>query len=415
MTGWENQETGDWGEAFVKAELAREKYSVIELKPDLGEEFLIEIEGRKAVAEGLYPRRALIQVKTKSICSDSNLMKVPIPLKAIVRWSAQPLPVFVVGVCGRDTPSLFMMSLDEVLTEVLQGRDPTICEQETVTVGLRVAPTLAKTMSLAIEEFTRTLIPDFERLSKEEIDANHFEILKESAPIVYEKVVLVGWSVLWKSPRRPQFFSAMFRELTKRAKAKYAYIKKPVNFIFHVYRSLRDHQHNMAIAHVDWVDIEQRGLVAVKEVFEWAPFRVRPGHDNDESRMFIAGKTATAQEFALCVQGIGRLLDAMTATILQNATKADGRAPWSKELAIALEEADRIWNEMPRAPTELALVEKFISNYLNALDDNRWMRDADANITQAQRDRWYRKNVEALAGYYLSWPLLLKTAGWTIQ
>lgn len=414
MTGWENQETGDWGEAFVKAELAREKYSVIELKPDLGEEFLIEIEGRKAVAEGLYPRRALIQVKTKSICSDSNLMKVPIPLKAIVRWSAQPLPVFVVGVCGRDTPSLFMMSLDEVLTEVLQGRDPTICEQETVTVGLRVAPTLAKTMSLAIEEFTRTLIPDFERLSKEEIDANHFEILKESAPIVYEKVVLVGWSVLWKSPRRPQFFSAMFRELTKRAKAKYAYIKKPVNFIFHVYRSLRDHQHNMAIAHVDWVDIEQRGLVAVKEVFEWAPFRVRPGHDNDESRMFIAGKTATAQEFALCVQGIGRLLDAMTATILQNATKADGRAPWSKELAIALEEADRIWNEMPRAPTELALVEKFISNYLNALDDNRWMRDADANITQAQRDRWYRKNVEALAGYYLSWPLLLKTAGWTI-
>ena len=85
MTGWENQETGDWGEAFVKAELAREKYSVIELKPDLGEEFLVEIEGRKAVAEGLYTRRALIQVKTKSICSDSNLMKVPIPLKAIVR------------------------------------------------------------------------------------------------------------------------------------------------------------------------------------------------------------------------------------------------------------------------------------------------------------------------------------------
>ena len=414
MTGWENQETGDWGEAFVKAELAREKYSVIELKPDLGEEFLVEIEGRKAVAEGLYPRRALIQVKTKSICSDSNLMKVPIPLKAIVRWSAQPLPVFIVGVCGRDTPSLFIMSLDEVLKDVLQGRDPTLCEQEMVTVGLRLAPTLAKTMSLAIEEFTRTLVPDFESLSKEEIDANHFEILKEHAPTVYEKAVLVGWSVLWKSPRRPQFFFAMFRELTKRAKEKYAYIEKPVNVIFHVYRSLRDHQHNMAIAHVDWVDTEQRGLVAVKEVFEWAPFRVRPGHDNDESRRYLAQKTATVPEFVCCIGKVGTLLDGITEILLRDGMETKSAVPWDMSLVAALHEVDQIWNETPQAPTEFVFIDKFISGYVNTLDENRWIRDKEANISQERRERRYQQNIRALVGYYCSWPLLFKTAGWAL-
>lgn len=414
LKGYDNQETGDWGEALVKAILARERLTVIELKPDLGEEFLIEIEGRKAVAEGLYPRRALIQVKTHSSCSDFNLMKVLIPIKTIIRWSAQPLPVFIVGVCGRESPALFMMSLDEVLTQVLQERDPTTCEQEKITVGLKSAPTLAKTMSIAIEEFSRTLVPAFENLSKEEIDANHFEILKEGAPTIYEKAILVGWSILWKSPRRPQFFSAMLRELTKQAKVKYAQSQKPVNLFFHIYRSLKDHQHNMAIAHVDWVDTAHWGLDAVKEIFEWAPLRVRPGYDNDESRRYIAGKTASAQEFALCVQKIGQLLDSFTATILNNEARDGDRTPWKKELAEALSDVDRAWNEMPQAPIELALVEKFISNYITALDDNKWMRDPNANITQAQRERWYPENIGALAGYYLAWRLLLKTAGWAV-
>ncbi len=268
-------------------------------------------------------------------------------------------------------------------------------------------------MSCAIEEFTRTLVPDFKNLNKEEIDANHFEMLKEGAPTVSQKAVLVGWSILWKSPRRPQYFSAMLRELTKRAKAKYAQSERPVNVTFHIYRSLRDQQHNMAVAHIDWLDTEKEGLDAVKEVFEWAPIRVRSGYDNDESRRYIAGKTATAQEFVLCIQSIGRLLDGFTATILQNDANY-GRTPWGKELTLALECADRAWNEMPQAPTELALVEKFISNYLTALEENRWMRDPDSNITQAQREKWYPDNMGALTGYYLAWQLLLKTAGWTV-
>jgi len=412
MRGWENQETGDWGEAFVKSALVREGYSVIELKPDLGEDFLVECEGRMAVAEGLYPRRALIQVKAQSSCPESDLLKVPVSLKTILRWSAQPLPVFIVGVCGRDTPLLFMMSLHGVLTDVLQGRDPTMCEQETVTVGLKLAPTLARTMSDLIDEFTRTLIPDFGNLTKEEIDANHFEILKESAPTIYQKAIHVGWSILWKSPRQPQFFFAMFRELTKRVGAQYASLDKPVFVTFHVYRSLKDHQHNMAVAHVDWIDVEYRGFEAVKEAFEWAPFRVRSGHDNDESRRFLAQKTATAQEFASCIGKVGTLLDGITETVLRNGAEADGRLPWDKELVAALREADRIWNETPQAPTELVFVDKYIAGYVSALDENMWIRDDEANISQAQRERWCQENIQALVGYFSSWPMLLKTAGW---
>jgi hypothetical protein len=267
-------------------------------------------------------------------------------------------------------------------------------------------------MSLAIEEFTRTLVPDFESLSKEEIDANHFEILKEHAPTVYEKAVLVGWSVLWKSPRRPQFFSAMFRELIKRAKAKYAHIEKPVNVIFHVYRSLRDHQHNMAIAHVDWVNPEHPGFEAVKEVFEWAPFRVRPGHDNDESRRYLAEKTATIPEFVCCIEKVGTLLDGITEILLRDGVENKSTVPWDMKLVASLSEIDRIWNEAPQAPTEFLFIDKFISGYVNTLDENRWICDKEANISQGHRERWYQQNVRALVGYYRSWPLLLKTAGW---
>lgn len=315
-TGWENQETGDWGEAMVKAELAREHITVMKLEPDLGEDFLVEIEGRKAVSEGLSPQRALVQVKTHSDTSNLNLMKVSLPLKSIVRWSAQPLPVFVVGVCGRNSPSLFMASLDNILTDSLQGQDPTLHEQETVTITLMLTPSLAKSMAFFIREFTRTQIPDFRSLSLEEIETNHFEILREQAPTLYEKAVLVGWSILWKSPRRPQYFSAMFRELIGRAKAKYACNDKPVQVIFHIYRSLRDQQHNMAVAHVDWVNDEDHGFGNLHKLFPWAPFRVRPGHDNDESRRYAADRTATAIEFAKCVKQVGTLLDGMTAEIL---------------------------------------------------------------------------------------------------
>ena len=412
MTGYQNQETGDWGEAAVKNELARENYSVIELKPDLGEDFLVELEGRKAVAEGLYPLRALIQVKAHADPSDTDIMKVAIPMKAIIRWSAQPWPVFILGVRGRQTPSFFLASLDEVLTDTLQGRDPALCEQETVTVGLKLTPILAKSMAFAIKEFVRTLVPDFEALTKEEIEANHFEILKEQPPTFYERAVQAGWSILWKSPRRPQFFSAMFRELIKQAKVKYAFSDKPVEVNFHIYRSLRDQQHNMAVAHVDWVNNEDHRFANLKVLFPWAPFRVRPGHDNDESRRYIAGRTATASEFAQCVRKIGSILDGITATILQNEATPGDRSPWSVELAAVLKDADRLWNEMPHAPTELATVDRFIANYLQALDDNRWMRDPSANITQSQGERWYPQNISALAGYYLAWPLLLKTTGW---
>lgn len=414
MTGWENQETGDWGEAFVKSVLAREGFSVIELKPDLGEDFLVECEGRKAVAEGLYPRMALIQVKTQSRRSDSELLNVSILLKTIIRWSAQPLPVFIIGVCGRDAPSLFMISLRHVLEDVLQGRDPTMCEQATVTVALKLAPTLAKTMSDAIGDFTRTLIPDFASLTQEEIDANHFEILKEIAPTVYQKVIHVGWSILWKSPRRPQFFSAMFRELTKRALVKYANLEKPVYVTFHVYRSLRDHQHNMAVAHVDWVNSDHIKFGAVKEAFEWAPFRVRPGHDNDESRRYLAQKTATVQEFACYIAKVGTLLDGITEKVLRDGVEAKSTVPWDVKLVAALREVDRIWNETPQAPTEFVFIDKFISGYVNALDENRWIRDKETNISQERRERWYQQNIRALVGYYCSWPLLLKTAGWAL-
>jgi hypothetical protein len=88
--------------------------------------------------------------------------------------------------------------------------------------------------------------------------------------------------------------------------------------------------------------------------------------------------------------------------------------PWDAKLVAALHDAERIWDETPQAPTEFVFVDRFISGYVNALDENRWIRDKETNISQERRERWYQQNIQALLGYYCSWPLLLKTAGWAV-
>lgn len=207
----------------------------------------------------------------------------------------------------------------------------------------------------------------------------------------------------------------MVRELIKRAKSKFVDAEMPVFFTFHVYRSLKDHQHNIAIARVDWITPDHPGFIFVKEVFEWAPFRVRQEHDSDDLRKFLAHRTATVQEFVLFIEKIGTLLDDLAKTLLRNGVEADSRKPWDRETQVALREAERIWNEMAQSPTELVFVESFISGYINALDENRWIRDDEANISQEQRERWYQENIRALIGYYSSWPLLLKAGGWPLS
>jgi hypothetical protein len=307
--GWENQETGDWGEALVLAELVKNGYTVIKLDPDPGEDFLVELDGREAVAKGLYPRRALIQVRAHSKSSNTDIFRESLSLKAIVRWSSQPLPVYIVSVCGKDEPLFFEISLQDLLTDALHGRDPVDIDQETVTVALRKSPALAKDLSISIEAFTRLLVPDFEGLTAEEIDANHFEVVRERSPTVYQKAIHVGLSVLWKSPRRPQYMSAMLRELVKRLQLKHVGTDRPVFATFHVYRSLKDMHHNMAVVHIDWIDRDHPEFMNVSDTFEWAPFRVRAGHDSDESRKYLATRTASVEEYVMCIEMIGSLLD----------------------------------------------------------------------------------------------------------
>ena len=119
-------------------------------------------------------------------------------------------------------------------------------------------------------------------------------------------------------------------------------------------------------------------------------------------------------EFVCCIEKVGTLLDGITEILLRDGVEITSTFPWDIDLIAGLHNVDRMWNENPQAPTEFVFIDKFIAGYLHALDENRWIRDKEANISQGPRERWYQQNIRSLIGYYRSWPLLLKTAGWSL-
>ncbi len=132
--GWENQRTGDEAQSLVQTALTTAGFLIGPLQPDPGEDFWVEEGGRRAISEGCFALRALLQVKGTPR-PDGAVFIDDIPLKQIVRWASQPLPVFLVGVRTTAPNAFYAKLIDDVVADDLHGKDPTTLESNTVRLG----------------------------------------------------------------------------------------------------------------------------------------------------------------------------------------------------------------------------------------------------------------------------------------
>src|SRR5262245_34344203 len=149
MTGWNNQLTGDVAQVLTQAELVPRGFLVGTIAPDPGEDFWVEWQGRRAIAEGTFPLRALVQAKGKPSV-EGHVFIDDLPVKQIVRWASQTLPVFIVGVATSSPPRFYAKSIDDVIEQDLESRDPTTLTTKTVRVRLPLVADLAALLSTAI-------------------------------------------------------------------------------------------------------------------------------------------------------------------------------------------------------------------------------------------------------------------------
>ena len=206
MCGWENQQTGDDGQALVTSALTRAKFLVGSLTPDPGEDLWVEVDGRRNIAEGAFPLRALLQVKATAEAIGECVLDLDVD--DLRRWAAQPLPVFVVGVSTANE-AYFVKSIDDIVSEDLQGKN--VFELRTKTARVRINPTddVASTIRRTVESHYQALKLTLAGVSEDDRKAHYFEVLSQRDPEPIDLVPTVGWFILWKSPARPQHFAAV--------------------------------------------------------------------------------------------------------------------------------------------------------------------------------------------------------------
>jgi hypothetical protein len=363
-SGPENQETGDAGQALVQAELAPRGFLIGPLAPDPGEDFWVELKGRRAIAEGTFPLRALLQVKGSRALEGETFVD-DVPVRQIIRWASQPLPVVMVGVMTTGAPTFHAKSIDAIVAQDLEGRDPTTLNGKTVRVHLPRVADLAALLTDVIEEHHRSMRLILDGVPETDIEQHYFEMLEKKKP-GWERIPLASWKVLWKSAPRPPHFAAMLTDLARRAGAEYAdTAPRPAFVIFHVYRSLYDAQHNLPVARVDWVDPTHPKAARIAEVIgAVGGFKVRHDQGVAETREFLRAQTASAEEFLAYAEQVGTAFDEVTEVILAG---SGGFGVWTDALRRRFQEADTLWNEGPFAPVQNSTLHEALSTYFGAL------------------------------------------------
>jgi hypothetical protein len=370
LGGTDSQKTGHVGQILVQAELAPRGFVSGLLDPDLGEDLWIEVEGFKAAAAGSFPLRALLQVKS-SHSTEEPSFPYDLSIKHIRRWMAQPQPVFVVGITTEAPRRFYAKSIDSIITDDLKGQDVAQLTSKSVRVHLPPVDDLSAFLKAELEAFYLSSQLILKGLPENVIDQEYFEVCKRSAPQAWETPPVATWSVLWKSPRRPQYLSAVLTELARRAEAEYSgSVPRPAIVVFHVYRSLSDLQRNLAVARVDWVDPTHPKAADIIGILG-APggFRMRLDKDVDETREFIRSRTARPDDFLAYAERVGTAFDWVCDKLIDDPSPE----AWNGPLKDMFREAETLWDTGPFAPTEHSELEKVLTAQHAALFDHHYV------------------------------------------
>jgi len=401
--GWERQQTGDAGEKVVESTLTRSGYATGVLDPDLGEDLWIEADGRRASAEGSFPYRALVQVKS-SRQADGDTFLHDLELEHIRRWAAQPLPVFVIGV-DLAGERFFAKLVDDIIAEELGGQDVMQRTGRTIRVRLPVSTSLGVDLRVRMEGFYRSSQLVLANLDQHRIEQDHFEIVKREPSEPWAR--FCGWSVIWKSAQRPQYLAAVLTELARQATHDRAVGPlRPDFFVFHLYRSLFDLQHNIATVRVDWVDPSHPGASKTNRILG-APggFRWRVEKGIESRREFHRARTINARDYVEYGTEVGTVLDEITELLISRPV-LEG---WNAPLVARFKEVDKLWNEGPDAPVECAQLEKMITAHHQAVDGSYHVanhrRDA---LPQQTVERLLRESIERMRECHRAWRVIAR-------
>jgi hypothetical protein len=404
MPGWENQQTGDCGQALVSSALTRAKFLVGTLTPDPGEDLWVEVDGRKNIGEGAFPLRALLQVKATAEAIGECVLDLDVD--DLRRWAAQPLPVFVVGV-STPNEAYFVKSIDEIVSEDLQGKN--VFDLRTKTARVRINPTndVASTIRGTVETHYRSLKLTLAGVSEDDRNAHYFEVLSQRDPEPIDLVPAVGWFILWKSPARPQHSAAIVSELFRLCDQKYEdHQPTPAVFYFHIYRSIEDRHHNLAVARVDVVNPRHPRRAQIRQALGIeGEYRVRHDRDLKPTRDFFRSKTASAMDFRAYARSLGPMLDALSAKVLARR----GQPPiWNDELNSDFAVLDELWNKGPFAPSECGPLDAALSAYHGCLLAHRHIEVYRSGaLSAATVSRLLRSQEEKLGYFRGTWRVLL--------
>jgi hypothetical protein len=393
VSGPDSQQIGDEGEIAVEHALRKGGFLTGRLSPDPGEDLWVEIDGRRASAQGTFPYRALVQAKGVR-GGTGNTFAYDLKTKHVRRWAAQPLPVFVVGV-DLDTDRFFAKSIDDILSQDLGGQDPMQLTGTTVRAHLPMTKDLGASLRAAIENHYRSSQLDLSRVDQQVIEHDCFEVLQRKPPEPGSPTPIASWQILWKSPARPQHLAAMLTELARQASHEYAAAHpKPAFVVFHVFRSQFDLHRNLATVRVDWVDPSHPQAADITRILG-APggFKFRFDQDVDELREVLCARTATAADFRQFGAQVGASLDEVADALLAGPA-LDG---WSDALVARFEKTDSLWDAGPDAPVECASLDDALKALHQALFSSYFVaKYRRAALPHATLERLLRQSLEQI-------------------
>lgn len=366
---------------------------------------MVEIDGRRAIAEGDFPLRALLQVKGTE--QDGPSFVVDISVGKIKRWSAQPLPVFIVGVSTM-TERFFAKSIDEIVTDDLGGRDPFEIDAKTIRVRLAPVEDLGLTVQEAIRAHYASSRLRLVNVPDVEITGHYFEVIARRDP-ESTSIPTAVWTVLWKSPPRPQHFATMVTELVRRARGHYARADlEPFLFFFSIFRSLEDRHCNLATARVEVVNPDHPRANELRRHLKMPDgYNVRRDRDLAESREYWQSITMAAATFRGYAEGVGSALDALTTAVFERLREP---VVWDDGLDAAFKTITEVWGNQTVAPAECRMLERVLEEQYQCLLEHRLISRNTRNTYSppAVRDEMLRERETKLRQCLGSWAIVLR-------
>jgi hypothetical protein len=411
--GAEFQALGEWGESVFKVEMDSHQIAAAKLRPDPGEDFLIEIGGYQAIRERTRPLTALVQIKARTIEGepDASQRLGGIERERLQRWTAQQLPVFLVLVLPGERPAFYLRSIDSVVEEELGGADVAEHPDASLSVRMRRVADIGQELRRAVESFYSDRTLDYSALTDHQREDRCFEVIsrrKGATPLL--RAEMHHWSVHWKAERRPQHFAALLKELGRQAAIEYEGTSKPPWVCFHIFRTLRKADVSQMAANVDWTDTTRRDAVFLVDMWGGSCPRVRVGYESEEALDYIASITGSREEFLDHAAVTATRLDRLARQLVA-AGAASGEV-WTDEFMAAYREADRGWDAGILPPLDVVHIESYVGRYISILWTHRRFFVELREDPDPRMERWRRETLEELEGFLGSVLQLLRAAGW---